>query len=373
MAPRAALADAIETAGRLDPFSLSLVAPRLVEHLDALETEQLEPLATEAARRAERWRPVLRAACDAAGTAGRPAAGARASARLLAEIGAPEDLPRLAAIPSTTRRRGRAAAGAPADGGAQPDALLVRRLARRLARPVFVEDLGVVRIHVGDGPRPIARVRRKVLALVCFLLARPDLAATRDEILDALWESSDPGAAANSLNQTIYYLRRTLEDRYDSRRSPHYVTYDRELVSLDPELVDSRSRRCLVLLDRCEREADGADPEIDRLADLYQDRFALDFAYEAWTEAHRESVHLRYLGVMERAVRRCAVAGERARGIRLARRVLAVDPTATEIELALIRLYRADEAHASVAEQYAHYRTLLRDELGLEAPPLDSL
>ena len=47
--------------------------------------------------------------------------------------------------------------------------------------------------------------------------------------------------------------------------------------------------------------------------------------------------------------------------------------TATEIELALIRLYRADEAHASVAEQYAHYRTLLRDELGLEAPPLDSL
>ena len=159
-----------------------------------------------------------------------------------------------------TRRRGRASAGTPADGGAQPDALLVRRLARRLARPVFVEDLGVVRIHVGDGPRPIARVRRKVLALVCFLLARPDLAATRDEILDALWESSDPGAAANSLNQTIYYLRRTLEDRYDSRRSPHYVTYDRELVSLDSELVDSRSRRCLVLLDRCEREGEGPPP-----------------------------------------------------------------------------------------------------------------
>jgi DNA-binding SARP family transcriptional activator len=39
----------------------------------------------------------------------------------------------------------------------------------------------------------------------------------------------------------------------------------------------------------------------------------------------------------------------------------------------LLRLYRLSGAHSAAAEQYGHYATVMRDELGIEPPPLDSL
>ena len=35
-------------------------------------------------------------------------------------------------------------------------------------------------------------IRRKVLALLCFLLTKPDMSSTRDQVLDALWPELDP-------------------------------------------------------------------------------------------------------------------------------------------------------------------------------------
>jgi hypothetical protein len=39
----------------------------------------------------------------------------------------------------------------------------------------------------------------------------------------------------------------------------------------------------------------------------------------------------------------------------------------------LLRLYRATGAHSAAAEQYAHYANYMRDEHGVDAPPLASL
>ena len=44
-----------------------------------------------------------------------------------------------------------------------------------------------------------------------------------------------------------------------------------------------------------------------------------------------------------------------------------------QIELSLLKLYRRTGAHAAAAEQYAHYAAVLRNDLGIEPPPLDSL
>ena len=61
------------------------------------------------------------------------------------------------------------------------------------------------------------------------------------------------------------------------------------------------------------------------------------------------------------------------RGITVARRVLDVDPNAENVELSLLRLYRASGAHNAAAEQYAHYAASLRELMGIEPPPLNSL
>jgi DNA-binding SARP family transcriptional activator len=50
-----------------------------------------------------------------------------------------------------------------------------------------------------------------------------------------------------------------------------------------------------------------------------------------------------------------------------------VDPDAEHLELALLRLYRLTGAHSAAAEQYAHYSAMVREELGIEPPPLESL
>ena len=91
-------------------------------------------------------------------------------------------------------------------------------------------------------------VRRKVLALLCLLLSKPRFASTREEVARRLWPDQDPGSALNSLNQTVYFLRRVFEPDYRDETSPRYVGQDGETIWLDPDLVDSRSRRCADLI-----------------------------------------------------------------------------------------------------------------------------
>ena len=110
-----------------------------------------------------------------------------------------------------------------------------------------------------------------------------------------------------------------------------------------------------------------------RLVDLYQGRFALDFEYEEWAEPHRDSVHAGYLEVVERAVLDDFLTGHHERGIRIARRALDIDSKADNVEVSLLRLYLVTGAHSAAAEQYAHYSSVMRDELGVEPPPLESL
>jgi hypothetical protein len=50
-----------------------------------------------------------------------------------------------------------------------------------------------------------------------------------------------------------------------------------------------------------------------------------------------------------------------------------VDPTADQVEVSPLRFYRASGAHAAAAEQYGHYAGVMRDQLGLEPLPLESL
>jgi DNA-binding SARP family transcriptional activator len=236
---------------------------------------------------------------------------------------------------------------------------------------VFVEDLGRVEIRVGSSIAPGTDLRRKVLGMLCFLLTRPGFSATRDEVIDALWPDMSPDVAVNSLNQTVYFLRRVFEPNYKDDLSAGYVHHSSDVLWLDPDLVSSRSRMCQELIESLGNEPT-AD-QVETLSGLYQDRFALDFAYEDWAVPFRSSLHVSYLQIIEAAVTRDMSSGHHQRAIRLARHALEIDPTVESLELLLLRLYRTTGAHAAAAEQYLHYSAFVRDELGIEPPPLASL
>ena len=109
------------------------------------------------------------------------------------------------------------------------------------------------------------------------------------------------------------------------------------------------------------------------LTEQYAGRFALDFEYEDWAAPYRDWLHAAFLEVVERAVTGDIETGHFGRGINLARRVLDVDPTAEQVEVSLLRLYRASGAHSAAAEQYGHYAGVMREQLGVEPPPLETL
>jgi DNA-binding SARP family transcriptional activator len=335
-----------------EPVYLSLVAETVISSLHKLDPASRELVIAEATSRPERWgNSVRRAVTDRS-------SGRLHAARLLDIIGVEDDVPILRAI-------GRAAKNSPADSS------LGRTLARRLAPRVTIEDLGRVEIRLGSSAVAGTDLRRKVLALLCYLLTRERFSATRDEVVDTLWPETAPEIAANSLNQTVYFLRRVFEPRYKDDTSAGYVQHNSEVLWLDQDLISSRSKLCRELLDRM--APDPAPDEVDRLSDLYRNRFALDFSYEEWASPFRESLHVGYLRVVEFAVTRDLESGHFDRGIRLARRALDIEPDLENMELSLLRMYRATGAHSAAAEQYAHYAAYLRDELGVEPPALSTL
>jgi DNA-binding SARP family transcriptional activator len=99
----------------------------------------------------------------------------------------------------------------------------------------------------------------------------------------------------------------------------------------------------------------------------------LDFAYEDWAAAFRDSLHAQYVETAERWISVLAGRGDHWAAIDIARAVVNVDPEAEGIEIALIRMYRATGAHAAAAEQYGRYAAAQRSEFGVDVPPLEAL
>jgi DNA-binding SARP family transcriptional activator len=325
-----------------------MLVEAVVKRADSLDEKALQVMTSEAKARPLRWRPAMRGLLESERAEER-----HLGAAMLAEIGDTSDIARL----RDTGRRTR-------------DSLLQRRgqaLARLLAPRVFVEDLGKVRVRIGTRDAEGAEIRRKVLALLCFLLSRPRFASTRDEVIDTLWPESEPAGSLNSLNQTVYFLRRVFEPDYVEATSPGYVGQDGETIWLDEGLVRSRSQLCLTIIRSMPGEPtpDGALA----LARDYVGRFALDFAYEDWSSAFRDTLHASYLRVVEHAIRADLQSGNISHGILLAERASEVDPEAEEIQVAMIRLHRMAGAHAAAAEHYGRYVRTMRD-LGIDPTPL---
>lgn len=328
--------------------ALSMVAEELSANLHRLVPEALAIIQAEAQRRPERWRSALCGAVE------RQVASAQLAAAELVRIGTRAELERVRAAAVRNRSLRTYAVD----------------LARRLAPRIQVHDLGPVSIEIGDSHLAGHRVRRRVLALVCFLLSRPSMAASRDEVLDQLWPDLSPETSINSLNQTIYFLRRVFEPDYREGFSAGYVRFDGETISFDRDLVTCASQRCRELVAQARR---GDASAASRLAEQYAGRFALDFAYEEWAAGHRDRLHAAVLGVLESAIEAHCASGQMDAAIELAQRALELEPTSDEIERTLLRLYRATGQQTAAAEQYAHYAAMLRDDLGVEPPPLEAV
>ena len=302
---------AVEAIGRTDRALLSIRAEAVLRRFADLSDAATAVVHAEAVTRPRRWRTRVRELVLSSESRERLQA-----ALLLELIGTREDVRALRIV---AREIG--------ESVQKPE--IGKMLAMRTADAVYVEDLGRVVLRIGEREIPGTTIRRKALALLCFLIAQPRMSATRDQVLDALWPDLDPSQAANSLHQTVYFLRRVFEPGYVEDLSPGYVHHDSDVLWLNQDLVTSRSRE---FRNAADLVASLATPEqAERVSELYGGRFALDFAYEEWAEPVRESMHARYLEIIERVVSHDADTGHIDRALRLAQRALEIDPQLDEI------------------------------------------
>ena len=335
-----------------DVAVISMAADVVALHLDCLDSRTRGLVASEIHIRAERWRAPLRRAIT---TMGGPQQAE--AAKMLDEVGTTDDVVLLGKPP---RRPAVARFHLPQGRACREDSL-PRSLSKTSA--VSGSSLAVGRWRAplfGARSSPFSRSFSRVL----------EWQPRAKKFSRRLWPDLEPSTAQNSLNQTVYFLRRVFEPRFSEETTPGYVGQDGETLWLDGGLVQSRSRQCRELV---KNVGTPANPEqAMELARAYRGRFALDFLYEDWASQYRDSLHAAYLRVVESSLRADTDSGQYERGILLAQVATEAEPEAEELQLALTRLYRLSGSLAAASEQYQNYARSQRD-LGLEPEPFETL
>ena len=250
-----------------------------------------------------------------------------------------------------------------------------RDFARRLAPRVVVEDLGRdLDPWSGRATFPDTTVRRRVLALLCFLLTRPDFRAHETRCWTPCGPTSTRSDALNSLNQTVYFLRRVFEEDYVDDLSPGLPA-----PRLGPDLagpgarLKSQSNECRRLIQVLPDEP--TPDQVEALSDQYTGRFALDFEYEEWAAPYRDWLHASYL--RDRRARRWRQTSRRGhfdRGIRLARRALMSIQAAEHVEVSLAAAVPGERCTCGRCGAVRALRVAsCGSSSDIEPPPLESL
>jgi DNA-binding SARP family transcriptional activator len=187
----------------------------------------------------------------------------------------------------------RALEGLPAQ--LEPDIAEVRRaLTRRHAARIWVRSLGLLAIHRnGWSSTPAVLGKRRLALLLGLLLAHHRGTLPRDQVLNVLWPESDPEAALNSLNQSVFQLRRHLDHDYRDRESPSYIMSSGEAIGLDPELVrtDIDEFRAAGRLLHESVEAPARRGAAEAMIGLARGEFLTELRYEDWVVDAQASVH----------------------------------------------------------------------------------
>ena len=209
------------------------------------------------------------------------------------------------------------------------------------------------------------------MSLLFYLLTRPNFTATREQVLDDLWPDGDPESGANSLNQSLHFLRREIDPWYEMGVSHDYVYFEGELVGLDRELVRPASTEFLRDIRSIEL-ASLRPKEAMALVSRYSGQFCPEFEYDEWAIAWRTRVHAAYLDFILRAIERLAASANLSEAADLAIMALNADPSATDVECSLIWLYGQLGSRSAAETQYTHLAAAYRSD-GLDPPAFTEL
>jgi len=249
---------------------------------------------------------------------------------------------------------------------------LRRHLVHQQAPRLFIRSFGPLVIHRGGWEGKVVRVpKRRLRLLLGVLVAYTRQALTRDMVLDLLWPEADPAAAVNSLNQTVFQLRRLLDPGYRDGDSPLYVISNSETVQFNSELVRTDLSEFRRLASRVVSD-DHADPQVAAaLIALVRGEFLSDVRYEDWAWNLAMGVHNEVREVLLPLASGGARANAGNLGLRAASALVGLDSFDETAQIALADRLAEGGRRSAARDSIAQFSQRVREELGEE--PSNSL
>ena len=229
-----------------------------------------------------------------------------------------------------------------------------------LSAPRFrLTALGGVRVESAGGGR--LHVQRKRLGLLVLLAVAGDRGESRDRLAAYLWPESDQDRARQSLKQAVYAIRQVL--------SEGAIHADRTIVRLNGAIVASDVGEFLRAM---------AAGDFSTAIDLYAGPFldgwhmADGEELERWIEDRRNQLATNAAAALQKLATRAAASGDLDSSVRAQRRLVQLDPLATEHTAALmITLVRAGDVVSALREG-ERYQERMHRELGLVNPAISA-
>lgn len=230
--------------------------------------------------------------------------------------------------------------------------------------------LGALRLSI-DGQPPAGKVYGKMLALLAYLAVEHSRSHGRERLAELFWPELAPDAARTNLRQTLYHLRRLLQD------DGQLLLTERESVRLAPEAGLWLDLRALLAVSPCAHSDACQDcgarlEQMEYAASLYDDAFLSGLllddapAFDAWRDEWRSTLHQHMLTLLAR-LRDChEQRGALEPAITYATRYTVLEPWDEAGQRERLRLLAAAGRHSDALHHYGQLCRLLQTELGVE-------
>lgn len=229
-----------------------------------------------------------------------------------------------------------------------------------LARALAVE---------GESRREIRWPLRKAFRLFAYLASTPQLAASQQDLIEAVWGDEPVSSVERNFHPTLSHLRKALVG--DTRRFPRPIERAAGIYRLSSEIdwrIDVWDFEALVLRSRQRQEANDLHGAIELGQNawrLYQGPF-LEGLDAPWIETRRERFRFEYVELLRRLGEWLSESNEPGRALDAYRAGLIADPLQERVHVAVMRLYARQGRRDLLRRQYERLSSLLREELRRE-------
>ncbi len=245
-------------------------------------------------------------------------------------------------------------------------------LARMPTTALRIKALGSLEVSLADARLGLeAWKSRRALRLLQLLLAHRFRWVPQDVILEALWPDATPEKAVNSLRQTVFLLRKTLEPDLKEARYSRYVLYRNEACRLEAgegasyDVADFETALNKADTHWASGKRGKAAEFLSKAVRLYRGNYLAESPYEEFTVVEREQLRDRLIRALGRLLEVHTVKKRWDEIVPLCRRGLAEDKYSEDFYWHLVHAHLRLKNRREALDGFHQYEQMMIGEMDL--------